>query len=445
LVGLPRVGKQAFLLTIAFLIVSSSTAVTGAQTSNYVLQIGAWGDDASKGNLGVRSDIRTHIYDAKSSDFDYFWVGDNLEGGAFIQFGFSYEPGYHCLKGESYQGKLTCSGSSDNIGISDARWQWQYWPNASVNDFYYEIGPANSAGENGTWHTYSVLPNSANGWSFLLDSLQVANTTFQWHRSKDSAYVIAEKVTDSSALGSLGPVEFRNLAYLNEDGWHSVDTLYVSKGCSIYECKIDNPYGISLDGPNHIAAGSGLENRKNGEFLWTSGYVTLDVRVHSNTRVLVASIFGSQVLGGNSAVKLPRGMFVEVSLMDTRVPADGFLGLVGAVDVFQGWTGGVTSTNTTFRMLMVGDKRVQAVWATDYTVPVVGLGLILVIILVAAWIVAKRKRPQIQVRVLYPTSAHSLHFVDQYQRRCCFNCKTYLRLLDRLSVCAPSLDRLLRN
>jgi hypothetical protein len=404
LVGLLGVGKQAFLLTIAFLIVFSSTVPTGAQTTNYVLQIGAWGDDASKGNVGVRSDIRTHIYDAKSSDLDYFWVGDDLEGGAFIQFGFSYEPGYHCLRGEWYQDKFTCSGRSDNIGISDARWQWQYWPNASVNDFYYEIGPANSVGENGTWHTYSVLPNSANGWSFLLDGLQVANVQFQWHRSKESAHVIAEKVTNSSVLGSLGPVEFRNLGYLSEDGWHSVDTLYVSKGCSIYECKIENPYGISLEGPNHIAAGSGLENRKNGQFLWTSGYVTLDVRVHSNTRVLVASIFGSQILDDNAAVKLPRGMFVQVSLMNIRVPADGVLGFVGGVDVFLGWTGDVTSTNTTFRMLMVGDKRVQAEWATDYTMPVLGLGLILAIILVAAWIVANRKRPQVQVRVVCPTA-----------------------------------------
>ena len=414
LVGLPRVGKQAFLLTMAFLIVSSSTAVTEAQASNYVLQVGAWGDDASKGNMGVRSDIRTHIYDAKSPDFDYFWVGDNLEGGSFIQFGYGYEPGYRCLKGESYQGKLNCSGRSDSIGISDARWQWQYWPKASVNDFYYEIGPSNSVGENGTWHTYSILPNSANGWGFVLDGLQVANVPFQWQRSKDSAYVIAEKVTDSSAFGSLGPVEFRNLAYLNEDGWHSVDTLYVGKGCSIYECKIDNPYGISLEGPNYIAAGSGLENRKDGEFLWTSDYVTLDVRVHSNTRVRVASIFDSQILDGNAPVKLPRGMFVQVSLMDTRVSADGILGLMGAVDVFQGWTGDVTSTNTTFRMLMIGDKRVQAVWTTDYTVPVLGLGLILVIILATAWIVAMRKRPQVQVRVRYPTSGHLLHFIDRW-------------------------------
>jgi NADH:ubiquinone oxidoreductase subunit 6 (subunit J) len=109
-------------------------------------------------------------------------------------------------------------------------------------------------------------------------------------------------------------------------------------------------------------------------------------------------------------------MFVQVSLMDTRVPADGLLGLVGAVDLFQGWTGDVTSTNTTFRVLMVGDKRVEAVWATDYTMPVLGLGLILVIILVAALIVAKRKRPQVQVRVLYPTSGHSSYFVGQYQR-----------------------------
>jgi hypothetical protein len=43
-----------------------------------------------------------------------------------------------------------CDGVVDHLANNDARWQWQYWPNASANDFFYEIGSANSVGDNGT-------------------------------------------------------------------------------------------------------------------------------------------------------------------------------------------------------------------------------------------------------------------------------------------------------
>ena len=204
-----RTIKQALFLLTLFMIISSSAAVARAQVGNHVLQVGAWGDDASKGNTGVRSDIRTHIYNATPSDFDYFWVGDNLQGGAFIQFGYGYESGYYCLQGQWVQGQLTCSGSSENIGTSDARWQWQYWPNASANDYFYEIGPANSVGENGTWHTYSITPNSGDGWGFLLDGVQVANITSSWHASRDAAYVIAEKLQTLILQETLAPSSSR--------------------------------------------------------------------------------------------------------------------------------------------------------------------------------------------------------------------------------------------
>src|SRR5208282_4556892 len=65
------------------------------------LQVGAWGDDGSKGNKGVSVEIQTHIYSTNEGDFQYFWVGDNLDNGAFIQFGYEYAPGDYCLKGQT--------------------------------------------------------------------------------------------------------------------------------------------------------------------------------------------------------------------------------------------------------------------------------------------------------------------------------------------------------
>lgn len=388
-----RQRRHTIYLLIAVLVALTSTATTHAQVVKYSLQVGAWGDDASRGNRGVRVEILTHIYSAKVSDFDYFWVGDNLDDGAFIQFGYCYEPGYYCLKGEWLGGKFTCLGGSDKLGTTDARWQWQYWPNVLANDFYYEIGPANSAGQNGTWHTYSIVPNSANGWSFLLDGQQVASLAFQCKVSRDPAYFVAEKATNSSALGILGPVEFRNLAYLKEDGWHTVDSLSVIRACGARtDCSIDNPYGVSLEGPSYVAAGSGLEKRENGEFLWTSSYVTLDLRVHSGTQVRVTSVTGSQVLDRDALVKLPKGMFVQVSLLNHRAPTEGTLRVLGLEDEFQRWIGDANSSDTTVNMLMDGNKRLEAAWITDYTVPL-ELGsvlLLLVVVVVVVWFVVRR-------------------------------------------------------
>ena len=209
------------------------------------------------------------------------------------------------------------------------------------------------------------------------------------------------------------------------DGWHQVDTLYIAKGCSTQECDIVNPYGVSLDAPNHIAAGSGLEQREKGDFLWTSSYVALALNVPSNARVLVTSAFDSQVLDPSSDIQVPKGMLVQVSLTNTRVPADGVWGLLGAVDVFQEWTGDVTSTNTAFNILMGGDRQVQAVWTTDYTISILGLVTLLAITLVLAFVVVGRRKPMPRGRSVCPTCRGPLYFVYRYQRWYCTNCKKY--------------------
>ena len=62
------------------------------------LQIGVHGDPASEGSSGVSVAIRTHVYSAREGDLDYFWVGADLSDGGFIQFGYSLQPGYQCLR-----------------------------------------------------------------------------------------------------------------------------------------------------------------------------------------------------------------------------------------------------------------------------------------------------------------------------------------------------------
>jgi len=377
-------GKKAVALALILTILAAFTPFATANAQNQVsLKIGVWGDDSSRGNIGVRVEIRTHVYDAYSGVLDYFWVGDSLDDGAFIQFGYGFEPGYYCLKGVNINGKVTCLGRSELIMDSDARWQWQYWPNLYRPDFYYEIGPGNSAGTNGSWHLYSITPASAPGWTLLLDGQEVARVSFPFGESRDPASIVAEKIAVTQLLGNLGPVEFRNLSYLRNDGWHAVDSLMVLSTCTTgSSCGLNQPYGISLEAPNHVVAGSGIDGPKNGELLWTSDYVTLNVRVHPQTPFYVSSISGRQLFSGNATLRLPKGMFAHVSLIDSRTAVGGIFGALGAQDEFQGWLDDNQSGNPSITILMDKDKTVQAIWRPNFNVPLV---------IAVAWLVCRAR------------------------------------------------------
>jgi hypothetical protein len=233
--------------------------------SQYSLQVGAWGDDASIGSMGVRAEIRTRIYSIhKPSSVQAFWVGDDLNDGGFVQFGYVLLPaGGYCANGVVAAGRSSCIGGSVQIGANDSVWFWQYYPNRTrTNDYYSRLGPSGSAGSNGTWHCYSMVPNLKDGWDFLIDGQLVSTITFHsWALSRDPAYVVAEEVTSlPAASGTLGPVEFRNLAYLKQNGWHQVTSLSDLKGCGVStpSCNITIPYGVSVIGPDHVALGTGM-------------------------------------------------------------------------------------------------------------------------------------------------------------------------------------------
>jgi hypothetical protein len=376
------------LLLIVLTSTASSNATVQKQSS---IQVGAWGDDASVGSLGLRAEIRTHSYDSYPTVFDYFWVGANLDNGGFIQFGYGLEPGVHCLQGSTILGRFTCTGSSEMILDSDARWQWQYWPDIQGTDSYFEIGAAGSGGENGTWHQYSVIPNAGNGWSFLLDGYGVANLAAPPSTAKEPIMMVAEKTTASGFVGDLGPVEFRNLAYLTGTQWQPVASIAALNVCSAeLACDAIPNAGVTLVSANDIIAGSRAQNHKDGTLLWTIGYVTLNVQVHPQTQFYVTSTYGAQLFRGNATMKLPKNMFAFVSLLDSNTLAAGVPGLFGAVDHFKGWRGDAVSQNFSVRLLMNGDKSVWANWATDYSVPEM-VGALLGAIFLIAIILLKRR------------------------------------------------------
>jgi hypothetical protein len=352
-----RLANSTILSLVLFLVIVNSAARAFAQTqTQYSLQVGAWGDDASKGNKGVEAEIRTHLYSA--ADFDYFWVGDNLANGAFIQFGYALEPGYYCLTGAEVKGKLTCSGEAQNVESYDARWQWEYLPDPYGSDFYYGIGPVGSAGFNGTWHQYSIMPNVENTWTFVLDGQAVASMPVPWAYSKDPVFVVAEKVTSSKMPGALGPVEFRNMAFLKEDGWHFVDALYALRGCAVNtDCNINNPYGSSSIGANHILAGSGARRTESGVTLWIR-QVSLTIRVPLAVHIWMdgadqgAGSFQQVVDTGAHTISVPAVLELDNS---TRLR-------------FNDWNDGLTSADRS--IYLDSDLILQANYVSEYLVTI---------------------------------------------------------------------------
>jgi hypothetical protein len=389
------VEKRTWVSIFLFVLILTNLPLETKAENQQSVQIGAKGDDASRGAFGVRAEIRTHVYEADPVTLDYFWVGVVLEGGAFAQFGYALEPGYYCLEGESVNGTIACQGASALIFDTDARWEWQYWQNAFAKDFYYEIGPASSAGTNGTWHQYSIMQDSNGSAVFVMDGERVAETGFKLRASDEPPTVVAEKVTTSSELGTLGPVEFRNLEYLRENGWHGVDSLISLNGCGMgTSCSGVNTYGVSLEGPNHVIAGSGCQIMRSGELLWTSGYVTLNITVHRDVQFHVTTITGDQEFTTSAIVKIPKGLFAQVTLTRTDTIADGLPGLIGASDQFQSWTGYENSENQSVRLLMDQNKTLRAIWHTDCEGSTRNIAIIVAFVfaIFALWTFYLRKR-----------------------------------------------------
>ena len=365
----------------AFLLLNSILLASAPPQTGVTIEVGAWADDASRNNLGVQVEIETHAYDTYSNALDYFWVGNNLANGAFIQFGYSLEPGVYCLKGAFVGGKFKCLGASEIIPASDPRWQWQYWPNRGGSEYYYQIGPTGSGGTNGTWHAYAIRPNSSNFWTFLIDGHIVANSNLTVNPSLDPAFVVAERTEASPIPIDLGPVRFRHISYLNSTGWQETNSLISLSYCQP-SGGCETPFGVSAtDNANALIAGSGVTKSHEGALLWTSGYVKLDVDVHANTPFLVTSPLGTQSFTGTASIAIPKGMFAYVSLPDTVTGTSGILGLIGAKDRFRGWTGAANSRNLTVQILMLSDRKIEAGWDTDLSVTIVLLTGVAVIVL----------------------------------------------------------------
>ena len=354
---------------VAFLLINSASLSTGSGQPTPTLQVGAWGDDASRNNLGVKAQIETHTYDAYPDTLDYFWIGDYLADGAFIQFGYSLQTGVTCLQGGSFQGQVKCLGTTDIIFGSDARWEWQYWPNHALSDFYYQIGPEGSAGTNATWHEYAIQPGPLGTFEFLIDGQLAAGSNFTGSRSTEPILAVAERSPASNVSYPLGPVVFKGLSHFDGASWTESDALIAIDSCGTDAACQLNPYGSTALGDDSFVAGSSVPSSADGALLWTRSYVPLAVDVHPDVRFFITSVSATQTYSGSTRVDVPKNMLAYVSLVDTTTSTPGILGLIGGVDRFEGWEGAVTSRNLTVPILMSSSQDIRAQWTTDLSIP----------------------------------------------------------------------------
>jgi len=346
------------LLALVLAFALPRTAWAGAE---YAIQVGALGDEASIGNLGVGVEIRTATYGLTIPDIgNVFWVGDYLRNGAFIQFGYMLAvPGVYCSYGEVVAGKTTCLDSAESVGYNDARWFWQYWPNSTVIDFYGGVGSANSVGPDGSWHSYRISPNPAYGWSFILDGQTVSVfNRYGVAKSLDQVHEVAEEVSGSVASSDeLGPVEFRNMSYLAEDYvWQPVTSLSAMSRCT-FSANCDIPYGVSVVGPNEITVGAGQTPVPNGWLLWPKSFT---LRLSAPTGVAV-SVDGHRYVSSNDSVALPlqEGMhYIQVQLY-FPINSDNRLR-------FLGWSDGSANPNRT--LALSSDTSLQVNYIQQYKV-----------------------------------------------------------------------------
>lgn len=236
----------------------------------YYFEVGAVGDSGSTGNIGVQGEIRTHIFKMALGDQDQFYIREIFDGGSSIVFGYTI--------GMS-------SAFAPEVGQTtayDARWFWgaKVFSMIPVGDYGW-VGKEGSAGLNGTWHRYSIVHDStSHKWVFDFDGVQVDYAYYAGvvpiniTETTESVYFAAERISWTQRDSILGPVEFLNLSYLKEDGWHSVNSLRARVVCLVNNdpktpCNFDSPYGMLEVGANHVLAGSGLPKPASGDILWT--------------------------------------------------------------------------------------------------------------------------------------------------------------------------------
>ena len=240
--------------------------------AEYWFQSGARAGNSAAWNNGAMVSIQTIEPQHPVSGSMAFWVGENLDNGAFLQIGYTIEN----QTGE-YPNNCTTAGCSGHVYLTagNATWFYEYFLPGKNSSFLGELGPDGAAGPNGTFHTYGFY-SLGNTWYFLFDGKVIGKVDLGTDSSGPNPPVAIAELANSSGYESyMKPVIFANLSAYKYDQFLPVENAYavVSYGYGS-KTNIPNTYGVEeLDNRvNFFEVGSGLPTSTNGTELWHLGY-----------------------------------------------------------------------------------------------------------------------------------------------------------------------------
>ncbi|MGC9205348.1 MAG: hypothetical protein ACP5FN_03705 [Candidatus Micrarchaeia archaeon] len=308
-------GYNAFALAVIILFLLLAANLLNAE---YWFQFGARSGSDSAFNNGASVQIQTITPQNSSSGSIGFWLGENLDNGAFLQVGYLIENA-----SGSYPSLCTTSGCTNDeyLKAGDAEWFYEYFPPGYNGGFLGAIGPDGSAGLNGTFNTYSFY-SIGDTWYFEINGKVVGSANLGTSTSgAEMPVAFGEVANTSSSSNYIRQVIFANLSAYKYGMYFPAATGYNYIGYGVGSKKnIKNPYGVEELGNrvNYFAVGSGLPQQANGTQLWSLGY-----------NVKIVSKYGN--INSSTAY---------IAYATTQISAPSIVYIApGEREIFEGWSG----------------------------------------------------------------------------------------------------------
>jgi hypothetical protein len=345
-----RMGCRNFLFAIFSLSIACNIAYAG-----YWFQFGVRAGNSGEFNQGASVSIQTIAPQNVSTGAPAFWVGDDLENSAFLQIGYLVvnETGSYPSYCDIGQG---CT-SYEDIGAGQAEWFYEYFPSGySGSAFLGAVGPAGSAGVNGTFNNYGFYYSNGR-WDFIFNGNNVGSVNLNASNSgAHTPVAFGELANASNGKAIIRPVIMQNLSMYSDGAFTPLATgySYVGYGSGSQE-DIPVPYGVAElnNRVDYFEVGSNVTKPADGSQLWSLGY-NLNIR----------SKYGN-LTGTTKDIAYSRIMI--------SAPQTVYLGNGTRVE-FSGWEGtGIGSysgnSNAT-EVSMNGNITEVAQWKTQYLVTI---------------------------------------------------------------------------
>lgn len=318
------------------------------------LQSGAMGGSDSRFNQGASTAIQS-VYQNINNGSLGFWIGEDLDNGAFIQ------AGYEIVNQSAlYPTDCRPAGCSGSVYIEAGvpTWFWEYFPAGYTgSNFYGGIGTNASAGANGTFNTYS-FKYTGSAWNFYFNNEQIGSADLGTSSSgQNMPSAIAEIASAVDNRFVMKVVQFKDVAFYNGYNFVQLPNAYSSIGYGVGSDKtLQNVYGVKeVDhNVNYFEVGSGLP-LQSGELLWQPGY-SIDI----------VSQYGNITGSGNYSAYTP------VTLRAPRI-----INLSSSIrEVFVGWKGAgigaYTGNQSTTTVITDDNIEETTLWQRQYYLNVNG-------------------------------------------------------------------------